>query len=288
MDKVVLGYDFSKSLHGKDDYEGICYFVNSTAMDQSFSKSNYWKSKKHAWSYGRFEIEAGVYITISFGYTPTGHRARFQFNGNQLTQKAVCSMEAIMMCCLFSGWHGFLKNTHVTYVEFAYDVVGANFSDFVFLDSRARTSNNNFEGQGSAYRGSRSSGRHLLAYDKANQLKETKGINLDHPLLRIEARLQPKNRYTLSELPDLPNPFAPTTIVDRQALMSAALSGPAFIFRSHLSKGIDVQAAYQMATLGGASAKKEFANGIQQAVPAWWEPAEIWKTVPTTLAWTSY
>jgi len=289
IDKTRIGYNFSKSPHGKADYEAMHHFITQTCFDQSFAASSKWTSKKHAWTCGRVQLDEGIHLTLGIGYTPHGQRAFFQFNPSKLTDKAWCAFQAALMTMLFQEWNGMIANGNVLTMEFACDVTNASYNDFIFIDTKVRSINTTNDENGTLYLGSMSSSRQIACYDKGKELHDARNIDLDHPLLRVEARLHPSKALYLNELDQVQNPFAPVLIVPRQALLDAtALSGSAGRFRKHVSNGYAPNHAYELCAPLDKQNRNAYVEALRQLVPSWWNPAQIWKTAPAALAWTSH
>jgi len=285
IDKIKVGYSFADVPHGKADYEQINYFVNVTCKDQSFARSFSQASKKHAWTEGWVELDKDVWLEVAFGYTPSGHRAFFQFNPSKLTPKARATLEAATMLCLYEEWEGLAKNGHVSYVEFAYDVVGAGYSDFLCIDTRLQSINDMYMKVGGFYLGAKRARRRIAFYDKEYELFKNHKLVLGHRLLRLEACLRPPTKQRLCDLPKLVNPFAPTIVIDRKLLECCTPSFRMERFRKRvLIQGKNAQDAFSMA-VGSGQAKKEFVQELCSLAPPWWNPTAIWEGAPATLDW---
>lgn len=115
------------------------------------------------------------------------------------------------------GLDNFWQTFKVASVEVAMDV-RIPFKEMAFLAPGVKTSRTDYLSDGTLYIGSLTGRRRFRLYDKGKHLKDMKGIEIDHPLTRIEAVHQGLGIH-LDELHTLENPFGrllavPVALID--------------------------------------------------------------------------
>lgn len=283
-DRIVFSYvpkiasEISESFESLDEHNCICEFVNGCKLPV-LAGSTFKKLKKVPWSYGSVPLSGNERMTIGFGYACGLMRATFQFNQEKLGIEGRLKLFVHLDQLLRWGWLSLLLDGRIRDVEIAIDINGATFADYWFVDTRLTTADNSYEPYGTAYLGSKSSGRFLRIYDKAKQLKEKEGVHLDESRLRIEAQLRPGVALTLAQLPNQKSPFDSLIVIDKKALPVDEPSVAAFIaaIKNHW---LSAQSAYML-----SANRKALRKILAFCQPAWWQPQKFWASYSDSLQW---
>ena len=129
--------------------------------------------------------------------------------------------------------------------------------------------------------GAEKGARHFRVYDKRKERLEVAGVELGHPLLRIEATLLKPKQYRLKEMHLIDNPFLPLHVIDRHKLKNTKL--PVLSkFQSGLDFGMTPASCLSYFK---SAERKELFQVLPTVSPDWWEPAGIWKSYPDAFDW---
>lgn len=204
------------------------------------------------------------YLTESFNPSKMGVQARKLFNDLQL-----------LLIEPYKGYEDLYAEGFLTYLEIAVDVPNEVHGNLIFVDDRSHGVNDKLLGKGSLYIGSASSSRSWIIYDKAAQLAATSGIKLDYPLLRIEARLHPKDMHA-DEVASHASPFPHLFISRREDLASISGLGAGweeFWERAVLGDELP-HAVYRELS---AAKRKSVLKVLRENPAPFWKTAQIWQ-----------
>lgn len=216
----------------------------------------------------------GGSLFIRYGYSHKIFKAFYEFNPNLVDMYELSGHFDLL---LNFGYQSLKRRGVVTYCEFAVDVKDVLFQDYLYLDSKLRWGTSVFRNMGSDYIGSERSSRRVIAYDKSKERLDRKKAVLPYDLLRIEAQLRDKKRFPLQDIAAVDSPFDTFYVIDRTAFESSTL--PALL-------ALREQLAYNNGCLQLAFAslsselKKQARSELSSMQPNWWQPTDIWATLP--------
>jgi hypothetical protein len=282
MDRFRQLYAFEKTIWGNNDYKAIVHFVNSlrkpdAVMKDAFPKAKFWKQKDHAWSHCSFELNPGHIASVGFGSIPGAKkRAYFEFNPSKLVDDGPVRLKTLLWHTLSLDTLAFTKDGHVGSAEIACDVEGASFDQYWFVDPGVRRSSTFYQSRGTVYLGALSSSHALTCYAKEKELLAKTGVELPHPILRIEAKIQPRSPLSIVALPTISNPFARLIVIDAKKLAATQTHHGLKPFRRALDASGDAQVAFFEASRRPHCSRVEIAERLSVCTADWWKPAAIW------------
>lgn len=183
---------------------------------------------------------------------------------------------------LFS--HGFSdvwNNARLAKYDIAVDMHGAKFTDYLFVDRRLRTGDGTFQEIGSSYLGSEHGARSLICYDKSKEIKEKGGAYPCDDRLRLEARVSNPEKFALSDIGSIQNPFLNLAVIDRSIL---AKQGGKLVADFSAAIGAGYPADFAFFNRPKEEREALWAD-LQALQPPWWTPEDIWGGYADLLGW---
>ena len=217
-------------------------------------------------------------LFVRYGYHTKKLRAWYQFNPDKVD---LVELGVHFNLMLSNGFKTLYSTGIATKTEIAIDIDGASYKNYCFIDTVLRTSDCRFQTAGTLYVGSEFGNRSVICYDKRKEMLETTGEDIGHERLRIETQLRGANKFPLSAIAGVENPFRPIVMIDRKKLASSPMSAAA-VFRKRLQICQDAQAAFSTLSKSERTATR---IALLQLQPSYWNPDKIWKEFPESLHW---
>ena len=228
-----------------------------------------------------YPLESGSQLCIKYGQNHGVLKIWIEFNPSKLSNDGFISLKTRLDQFFHHGGYSLLKYGAITRCELAIDIDGAKFHDYVFIDTKATSSNHDYEPDGTVYLGGEKSAVYWSIYDKMKHLQEKFGIYLGHDRLRIERVLQPSGKLQLGDLFSL-DLFSSLLVIEKAALKGfeghpghQALTGP-------LSK---LQKAPDLYHGGSKLTKAAIRDLASLSAPEWWKPKEIAMQLEDAFMW---
>lgn len=278
VDKIKIRVDFTSS--NAAEYIQIQEWARSVFQNEFDKKHSVWSKPGRSQTSVSQELDGGGTLFILYGRHRGQFRAWFEFNPNKVE---IAELEGRLSTMLEKGMYSLVERGIVAYCEFAIDVPDAQIEDYVFLSRTHRQQGLDWIDRGSVYIGSRSHGElYFCIYDKKRQLLKKDGIVVDHPLLRIEARISGKRRFPLRDILMEPSPFSSLLVLRRSDVEQFIADG--FLGDVLAVDGMPHELQYQLAGLQGPH-KKPIIDRLSKIEVAWWEPELLWGRLPASLDW---
>ena len=258
--------------HAGRELKNISRWVHE-CVDEYEPGAKWWTSSKAAMTYGSYPLTTLATLIVVYGCSAksNGAFATFQFNPSHLCQDAATALGIQFAMMFDDGYLELFHKAHVKELEVALDVHGVQRESFFYFDRKARVSFEGYSKAGTSYIGGAYSKKQFRVYDKRKELAERHGIAVEAPWTRFEAIFRDP-KWTLKDLSELQWPFQTFHVIEKSKL--ATIGGSAVVdqFRTRVTKlGMDPQSAYC-----SSDAKQELCEALEQAVPDWYKPADIW------------
>lgn len=272
IDKICLIH----TIQEKEHYNAILQFMHGFIKEYKGKGHYYWKTKYS--TNIKVNLDKQCDMVIRAGITHSKLYAKFEFNAGKISAEGW-----EYLCCLFElifddGYKTAYENFRVDYLEIAADFKGIEFSQVNAIDNRVKEFSDLYKSVGSIYYGSKKSKRGFIIYDKAKQLKEVKGVHLDHPLLRVECRLRLPNTK-LKDIGEIKNPFIPLRIFDVSKKHPLATGLLWKKFKELIQEsGCDAQAAYLSLS---PIERQAIDYRVFLCRSYWWDPIKVWEQANT-------
>lgn len=257
-------------------YRAVREHIKDCKQDFVHGATN-WEHKKYSMMHSALPLAGGSKLYVSLGWNAKAKRnvVIVEFNPSKWTAKASSELLGTFACLFNWGYDEFIQRAECSYIEIPLDVIGARKSDYTFIDTRLRTFDDSFEGNGTLYLGSRTSNRYITIYDKAKEITDKGGSACQGDWLRIEPHLRP--HLPVLKLGAIASAFDTLRVIDREKLAAIATGISAKAFRRRvLEDGLPPQQAYLI-----SPNKKELLVQLELARPDWYAPKSIWKAFPS-------
>lgn len=205
IDKMLLGIPLAKG--AEKDF--ATKFHLEDEIFNSEHKPQFKKIKKtgHSALVGRYfsPFTKRRILTITAGVIWGKPYCQFFLNPNTTAADDWNVIENILCTCFDYGLKELLVLGQIRKLELSIDFKNTPTSSLITLASHVRSV---WTYKNTRYIGKRTSKLSIATYDKTKQLSAVKGVNLDHELTRIEARIALPNK-TLLDLAkgEVPNPW---------------------------------------------------------------------------------
>ena len=204
---------------------------------------------------------------------------RAELNTDKLGSDGLAYVKSQLDYLLPFGYAQLLNNGKITRADFAIDIYGVHIEEIVTKPHRLR-SHRSIVGQDSVletvYFGS-PRGNQLVVYDKVKQLKSV-NLEPEHEVMtRIEARRKPNLPFL--SLPDMPNPFAKTEILDLSVINSL---DPAYVLQL-FRDSCRVRGLKAALKILPSPVRSKFLKTLNGTGYQWWNPDAIWEGWPENL-----
>lgn len=172
------------------------------------------------------------------------------------------------------NYENLFHSAHVTYIEFAADLLFREKSGFIAMKPKTALSEVFVEADGqlgTSYLGSAESALRFRIYDKTKQLNKKGQKSPFHVRTRIEACLR-RTKLKPSELHQIANPFAKLQIIEVAKAVSA-LPGPewaAFLEACQQHGAPMALSAYKKPL------REKYRKALRASKAIWWNPHFIW------------
>ncbi len=278
IDKIQIRIDFSSC--NAPEYLQVQQWARSVRHMEFGRKGRVWTKPGRSQTNVNQRLNGGGNLFVLFGKHRGEFRAWFGFNPNKVV---MWELEGHLNMMLEKGILTLIERGIVTHCEFAIDVPNEQMDHLVFLSRTHRQQDLTWLDRGGLYVGSRHHGElYFHIYDKRKELREVKGEEVGHPLLRIEARISGNRRFHFRELLELASPFTCLLVIEvgrviqlhNEELLGDVLS----------IQGQPCEIQYQLGSLTG-SRKKWVLERLSNYEVAWWKPGMLWKRLEESLAW---
>jgi hypothetical protein len=272
VDKLSLSRTY-RTLEERDEYNtalGQAMLLSEQGDLQRFKKTYetaFWK---------QYPSEQKPTVYFRFGGNHKFTWSRIDFTPDKLTMNDW--IDFIYICGLLHGdsnygeplpvWTRF----KVSEIELARDI-RAQMEDFIYLAPGFTLYNDKYRAKGSQYIGGKKSLLRFTAYDKQKQLIEKKGIYIDYPLTRIEARIKGTN-LTMSELASLPPPYRKLLMVPTEKLVHLGNNKAEKFFIHYINQGMTGHEAYLKLN---KDQRKQIRTALQLHRLKLWEDPKWWE-----------
>ncbi len=270
VDKIRFTYIVPKTKMNSFN-AAIQYIFNASEIFKGQYLCKFWKNKYTSQVIVYFDND--FYLFVQAGTNHGNLYLAFEFNASNLTNEKWEILESQLDLLLPNGYRTLYYEGKITYIEIAIDIKHVNFENTKLFDYKLRNVNQLYLEDGSLILGNANGARSLIVYDKAKQLKDAKGIVLNYPLLRIEAKLRPS--LSPQNLADLKNPFFSVFVFNKHTANNSPFNGEVW---AHFKKcvfdlGIEPQQVYLSLPKGAHLAVH---LPLIFSRPCWWNLEQIW------------
>lgn len=279
IDKIQIRLDFTS--WKAPEYIQIMDWARSVREHEFGNKHRVWRVPGIPQTCVSQELDGGGTLFIRFGNHRGDFKAWIEFNPNKVD---IAEVSGHLLTMLENGMCSLVTRGVVAYCEFAIDVPNAKIEDYVFISRTHRQQNLGWIDQGTIYIGSLSHGElSFCIYDKQKQLREAEGKVVDHPLLRIEARISGKRRFPLNDILKEPSPFSSLLVMRRGELEQFIADG--FLGDVLSVSGAPHELQYQLKGLQERRHKKPIIDRLSEIEVEWWKPYLLWGRLEASLGW---
>lgn len=276
IDKVGVRYAYPLTEQGHEERLQLNAFKKSLIAGDLGNPGQAWASSKHAMTNLSISLKGGSTLSIRYGYCSKRQWSWLTFNPSRLTSIDYAELRAYMDMLFQQGWQTLWDHGDLARLDIACDVQ-ANVEDYLYVDQVLQVEDNH----GTRYLGAMKGARHLRIYDKRKERIEVAGIDLGHPLLRIEATILKPKQHRFGEMLQVHNPFLPVHVIDRERLAASELAALNKI-KTGIAQGLTPVGC--LAWHKGGERKAAF-EALPAVAPSWWRPSDIWKSYPETFDW---
>lgn len=280
VDKLTTAYRYGPNVKEDSEYQAVVSFGLSVKDHEFKPPGKTWKKDHRPYTTISQPLMGGSSLVTRYGFVLPRHYSWVTFNPSKVAEDDWGNLNAYLGLMYDYGFLTLWKKAGLKQADIAIDVEDEQFSDYIFVDRRLRAGDASLESVGSTYLGFNKGQRMFNIYDKAKELKDNHGIALPAHRLRIEARIR-RPAMPLSNLPQVPNPFATLLVVHRNDLAvvgSIALGD----FRSRVEQGEPADVAFHERD---KSEKSMLGGELQERVAHWWNPTQEWKNFHASLSW---
>ena len=271
IDKLKVVFTIQEDSEMNDRYSCVLNFMSDMGSDGH----QVWKLKYATRC--AVVLGSGKKLLIQAGISHHRLYVKFEFNPTKLGEKEWADLYSYMSVLMDFGYHTLYDHGKVNYIEIAADAAEVEFDNIFAYDVKVKNANDTYRKEGSIYLGGEKSDRSIIVYDKAKEQLDKFGIKLDHPLLRIEARLA-HLPLTLGELQMVPNPFNSFNIGWMSDLQEKK-GGPKWNLFKKQCQTMGVQNALGMA--GGD--RKKILEELSNITSHELNPGNYWNQLPAAL-----
>lgn len=177
----------------------------------------------------------GTGLRLTFGSNAKGGYVAIDCTPHKLTDDEWFDVRA-SLTAIFGGPEVVAKKFRLFEVELAVDIPQP-MGDFIFVVPQLRTENLGLLKMGQLEIGSKGGNRWVRIYDKQKQLKEDKGVTINHPLTRIEF-VRRRLQFTLAKAISMPNPFGEILVISHQKIRQIQKQYPTDYAFGHFARTI--------------------------------------------------
>jgi hypothetical protein len=159
-------------------------------------------------------------LVVKHGYVEKKLRCWVEFNPSILDPESTELLADHLSMLFESGATTLIKHGVATYAEFPIDVSEAAFNDYMYFDTRMKTSNASYGAKGTMYLGASNGNRQIVVYDKSKQMFEKKNSIIE-PTIRLEAKLRGAKKFKLADILNLEAPHSGLIVVAKSDLATS-------------------------------------------------------------------